>query len=101
MPDIADAVSETIENAYDAETRKTRVWFDGQTLSRVLVDDRQHTKGTAVCQRVTDKVHGPTLVCLLEVCRCGGGKPLPTVPTLASSHRQPELSIHSVEPVCG
>jgi hypothetical protein len=79
-------IGELLQYADNAESGKACVCFDGQTLARVLIDDRQHTKGTTVCQGVTDKVHGPPLVCPLEACGCGGGKPLPTVSTLASSH---------------
>ncbi len=89
-------LSELLENPDHAETRQTCVCLDTQAFSRVFVDDRQHTEGTAVRQGVTDKVHRPTLVGAPDGHRCGGRKPLPTVPTLASAHRQPELAIHSV-----
>jgi hypothetical protein len=89
----ASGVSELFKDADHTKTWETGVCFGGQTLSCVLVDDRQHTKRTALCQGVTDEVHRPTLVGSRKVCRCGGGKPLPTVPTFASSHRQPELAI--------
>ena len=40
----AACFGQLLENPDDAETRKTCVCLNGQTLSRVLVDDRQHTK---------------------------------------------------------
>jgi hypothetical protein len=92
-------VRELLEYADNAQAWEACVCLNGQALSGVFVQDGQHTKGTTVRQGVADKVHSPSLVCPLEAYRCGGGKPLPTVPTLASSHGQPELSIHPVNPL--
>ena len=61
--------------------------------------DRQHAKGAAVCQRVGNEVHRPTLVCFMQVDLCGSGEPLPAVSTFASSHGQPEISIKSIDPL--
>src|SRR5258708_5718180 len=46
----------------DLLARLRAVGIRAQTLSGVLIDDRQNSKPSSVCQPLTDKVHAPTLV---------------------------------------
>ena len=91
-------LGQTFEHANDAQAWQAGVGFDGQAFRCVLIDDRQYAEGAAVCQRIGNEVHRPTLVCSMQVGLRGSGEPLPAVSTFASSHVQPEIPIGSINP---
>jgi hypothetical protein len=47
---------------YDVFTSQRGAHIDGQTLPRVVVDDRQRAQTPTVKQRISDEVHAPDLV---------------------------------------